>query len=97
MLHDPWFNKGTGFPIVERERLGLRGLLPPRPLPMDAQVCAVNMFTCPLPTHTCMRPGGGVNVVCTHTYRIYTQTVQVARIMDDMRSPRELIPPEDVK
>ncbi|KMZ64085.1 NAD-dependent malic enzyme 62 kDa isoform, mitochondrial, partial [Zostera marina] len=29
ILHDPWFNKGTGFSVTERDRLDLRGLLPP--------------------------------------------------------------------
>ncbi|GFH26871.1 malic enzyme, partial [Haematococcus lacustris] len=24
LLHDPWFNKGTAFPLSERDRLGLR-------------------------------------------------------------------------
>lgn len=33
------FNKGTAHPLVERERLGLRGLLPPRVLTMEQQVC----------------------------------------------------------
>ncbi|EEE51230.1 hypothetical protein OsJ_32079 [Oryza sativa Japonica Group] len=28
ILHDPWFNKDTAFPMTERDRLGLRGLLP---------------------------------------------------------------------
>ena len=31
--------QGTAFPMSERERLQLRGLLPPRVLTMDAQVC----------------------------------------------------------
>ena len=31
LLHDPLFNKGTGFNMGERDRLGLRGLLPPVP------------------------------------------------------------------
>jgi hypothetical protein len=37
VISDPWFNKGTGFPHAERERLGLRGLLPPTSLTMDQQ------------------------------------------------------------
>lgn len=35
ILHDPLFNKGTGFPLEERERLGLRGLVPPREYSKD--------------------------------------------------------------
>ncbi len=38
VLHDPVFNKGTGHSLVERERLGLRGLLPPRVLTMKEQI-----------------------------------------------------------
>lgn len=38
VLHDPIFNKGTGHSLVERERLGLRGLLPPRVLTMEEQI-----------------------------------------------------------
>lgn len=30
IIHDPLLNKGTGFLLDERERLGLRGLVPPR-------------------------------------------------------------------
>ena len=28
LLSDPLFNKGLGFPRAERDRLGIRGLLP---------------------------------------------------------------------
>ncbi|CAN6287798.1 unnamed protein product [Urochloa humidicola] len=28
ILNDPWYNKDTAFPMTERDRLGLRGLLP---------------------------------------------------------------------
>ncbi|KAM6601192.1 hypothetical protein CsatA_020801 [Cannabis sativa] len=37
ILHDPWFNKDTGFPYTERDRLGLRGLLPPRVISFEQQ------------------------------------------------------------
>ncbi|KAK1290295.1 hypothetical protein QJS10_CPB18g01516 [Acorus calamus] len=37
ILHDPWFNKDTAFPLTERDRLGLRGLLPPRILSFEHQ------------------------------------------------------------
>ncbi|XP_073028745.1 NAD-dependent malic enzyme 59 kDa isoform, mitochondrial [Primulina eburnea] len=37
VLHDPWFNKDTGFPLTERDRLGLRGLLPPRVISFEHQ------------------------------------------------------------
>ncbi|XP_052194873.1 NAD-dependent malic enzyme 59 kDa isoform, mitochondrial [Diospyros lotus] len=37
ILHDPWFNKDTAFPITERDRLGLRGLLPPRVISFEHQ------------------------------------------------------------
>ncbi|KAG8477412.1 hypothetical protein CXB51_030453 [Gossypium anomalum] len=37
ILHDPWINKDTGFPLTERNRLGLRGLLPPRVISFEQQ------------------------------------------------------------
>ncbi|KAE9001889.1 NADP-dependent malic enzyme [Phytophthora fragariae] len=38
VIHDPLYNKGTSFPRVERDRLGLRGLVPPRRLTVEAQL-----------------------------------------------------------
>jgi len=38
VLHDPWYTKGTAFTAAERDRLGLRGLLPPRVVPFEKQV-----------------------------------------------------------
>ena len=38
LLHDPHWNKGTAFTEAERDRLGLRGLLPPRVLTQDEQM-----------------------------------------------------------
>ena len=29
VLSDPLFNKGLAFPLAERDRLGIRGLVPP--------------------------------------------------------------------
>lgn len=42
ILHDPVTNKGTSFTRDERERLGLRGLLPPRISSMEQQLLRVN-------------------------------------------------------
>ncbi|GBG73855.1 hypothetical protein CBR_g17566 [Chara braunii] len=38
ILHDPWLNKGTAHPSVERDSLGLRGLLPPSVISLEQQV-----------------------------------------------------------
>ncbi|KAM0015872.1 putative malate dehydrogenase (decarboxylating) [Helianthus debilis subsp. tardiflorus] len=37
ILHDPWFNKDTGFPLTKRDRLGLRGLLPHHVISFEQQ------------------------------------------------------------
>eukprot|EP00090_Calanus_glacialis_P004770 TRINITY_DN13578_c0_g1_i2.p1 TRINITY_DN13578_c0_g1~~TRINITY_DN13578_c0_g1_i2.p1 ORF type:complete len:637 (-),score=135.09 TRINITY_DN13578_c0_g1_i2:85-1995(-) len=37
LLSDPLFNKGLGFPRSERDRLGIRGLVPPSTLNMEEQ------------------------------------------------------------
>ncbi|CAL5397885.1 unnamed protein product [Camellia sinensis] len=44
ILHDPWFNKDTGFPLTERDRLGLRGLLPPRVISFEQQYDRFSKF-----------------------------------------------------
>ena len=41
ILHDPLYNKGSGYKVGERDRLGLRGLVPPRRLRMTAQPVAM--------------------------------------------------------
>ena len=41
LLRDPLLNKGTAFTEVERDALGLRGLLPAHVLSMDEQVARV--------------------------------------------------------
>lgn len=38
LLNDPWLNKGTSFSDVERDALGLRGLLPPHVFTQEQQV-----------------------------------------------------------
>lgn len=41
LLHDPSLNKGTAFTDAERDRLGLRGLVPPRVFSQDQQLTRV--------------------------------------------------------
>jgi malate dehydrogenase (oxaloacetate-decarboxylating)(NADP+) len=41
LLHDPLLNKGTAFTDEERDALGLRGLLPPRPATIQEQTARV--------------------------------------------------------
>jgi malate dehydrogenase (oxaloacetate-decarboxylating)(NADP+) len=41
LLHNPLFNRGTGFTEDEREKLGIKGLLPPRVLPLKDQVARI--------------------------------------------------------
>ncbi|XP_011017312.1 PREDICTED: NAD-dependent malic enzyme 62 kDa isoform, mitochondrial [Populus euphratica] len=38
ILHDPWFNKGTAFSMTERDRLDIRGLLPPNVMSSEQQI-----------------------------------------------------------
>ncbi|KAG0305760.1 Malic enzyme [Dissophora globulifera] len=38
VIHDPLLSKGTAFSLSERERLGIRGLVPPRTQEMDKQL-----------------------------------------------------------
>lgn len=38
LLANSWINKGSAFPRIERDRLGLRGLLPPRSISMEEQI-----------------------------------------------------------
>ncbi|CAH1439550.1 unnamed protein product [Lactuca virosa] len=38
ILHNPWFNKGTAFSMTERDRLELRGLLPPNIMTDEQQI-----------------------------------------------------------
>ncbi|PWA49451.1 malic oxidoreductase [Artemisia annua] len=38
ILHSPWFNKGTAFSMTERDRLEVRGLLPPNIMTEQQQI-----------------------------------------------------------
>ena len=56
VVHDPWSNKGTGFPLAERDRLRIRGLVPPRTLTLEVQaekiLSAINEKGTPLEKNT---------------------------------------------
>lgn len=67
ILHDPWFNKDTGFPLTERDRLGLRGLLPPRVISFEQQYERFMESYRSLEKHTCGEP---TNVVSLAKWRI---------------------------
>ncbi|KAG0173229.1 Malic enzyme [Apophysomyces sp. BC1034] len=51
VLHDPLLSKGTAFSLTERERLSIRGLVPPRCQDMDKQLLRVkrNLDACTTP------------------------------------------------
>ncbi|KAF7727648.1 hypothetical protein EC973_007306 [Apophysomyces ossiformis] len=51
VLHDPLLSKGTAFSIDERERLAIRGLVPPRCQEMDKQLLRIkrNLGYCDSP------------------------------------------------
>ncbi|KAG0936799.1 hypothetical protein G6F32_009986 [Rhizopus arrhizus] len=51
VIHDPLLSKGTAFSVDERERLGIRGLVPPRCQEMDKQLVRVkrNLDACETP------------------------------------------------
>jgi hypothetical protein len=56
VVHDPWCNKGTGFPLPERDRLRIRGLVPPRTLTLETQaekiLAAINEKPTPMDKNT---------------------------------------------
>ena len=54
--------QGTAFPSSERERLGLRGLLPIKVLDMQAQVQIAGFLSCAPTNHGC-------GVICTVCHR----------------------------
>ncbi|KAI7864929.1 malic enzyme [Spinellus fusiger] len=51
VTHDPLLSKGTAFSLSERERLSIRGLVPPRCQDMEKQILRVkrNLDTCESP------------------------------------------------
>lgn len=55
IVHSPLDNKGTGFSLAERDRLRIRGLVPPRMLSLDVQarkiMAALQLKKDPLEKH----------------------------------------------
>jgi len=92
LLQDPQFNKGTAFTEKERDKLGLRGLLPPHVHSQDEQVTRVlenlRRFADPLDKFVELNALHGRNealffrVICDHIDEmqplIYTPTVGLA-------------------
>ncbi|XP_042511536.1 NAD-dependent malic enzyme 59 kDa isoform, mitochondrial-like [Macadamia integrifolia] len=62
ILHDPWFNKDTGFSLTERDRLGLRGLLPPRVISFEQQYERFMESYRSLEKNTCGQPADSVSL-----------------------------------
>ncbi|XP_074279899.1 NAD-dependent malic enzyme 59 kDa isoform, mitochondrial [Silene latifolia] len=62
ILHDPWFNKDTAFPMTERDRLGLRGLLPPRIVSFEQQYARFMESYRSLEKNTLGQPESGVSL-----------------------------------
>jgi len=66
---DPLYNKGTGFEHGERDRLNIRGLLPPRHLDFQTQISRVRLW---LNAFLCMYGHGrdepGALLMMDHTH-----------------------------
>ncbi|KAJ9525209.1 hypothetical protein QJQ45_020740, partial [Haematococcus lacustris] len=112
LLHDPWFNKGTAFPLSERDRLGLRGLLPPRGLALETQARRRRgRWQQEGPGGAAAGPGAAATAAtargqhqlcpglsCTGAGRgDGGAQPRAQRFMEEFARPRELIPPEDAK
>ncbi|KAK4476566.1 hypothetical protein RD792_015723 [Penstemon davidsonii] len=89
ILHDPWFNKDTGFPLTERDRLGLRGLLPPRVISFEQQYARFMESYSSLEKNTQGQP---IKVVSLAKWRILNrlhdrnETLYYRVLMDNIKS-----------